>query len=404
MIIDQICNNKHCKDKPIALILRHAEREVISNGEFGDDVPLTNQGTQEAEQLGQKLSLCHVNRIYTSPIRRCVQTALCIQKGLGKEVEVILTNQLGNPGFHIQDAKLAGETCLKDGIRTIYNDFISGKTPAGWASVETLQTTAVDFIKSKTIGKGLTLFITHDCLIAHFAFANNLRTFDFDNDWCAFLDGVMMDFSYKNILNFHEPGIAPVEDESGWYHIDTTNQAIYPQRYKRTFGFYCGLAAVTDDYSNCFHIDIHGNRIYDENYAFCGNYQEDKCVVRDFENHYFHIDKFGKRVYPENYLYVGDYKDGIACVKQQNGMFRHIDEWGRFLNDKKFMDLGVFHKNFATAKDANGWFHIDTQGNELYHERYLLVEPFYNGFALVTKFEGGKQIINENGEIVLCIG
>ena len=404
MIIDQLREIENLKEKQIALILRHAERASINNDEFGNEVSLTNNGLLNAEKLGNTLSLYKVNKIYTSPIRRCVQTALCIQKGLGNDIDVIITNQLGNPGFHIQDAILAGETYLKEGIKKIYHDFTNGITPAGWASAESLRTNALDYIKSKTIEKGLTLFITHDCLIANFAFANGIRRFDFDNDWCSYLDGVIVDCSYKSILKFHNPGIAPVEDETGWYHVNTDNHAIYSQRYKRTFGYYCGLAAVTDYNSNCFHIDTLGKRVYPENYAFCGNYQEDKCVVRDFENHYFHIDKKGKRIYNESYLYVGDFKDGIACVKQENGMFRHIDEYGRFLNEKEFMDLGVFHKNFAVAKDTDGWFHIDTDGNELYKERYLMIEPFYNGFALVTKFDGNKQIISEKGEKILCIG
>ncbi|WP_375561717.1 WG repeat-containing protein [Bernardetia sp. OM2101] len=46
--------------------------------------------------------------------------------------------------------------------------------------------------------------------------------------------------------------------------------------------------------------------------------------------------------------------------------------------------MTTFHKNFATAKDAKGWFHINKNGNEIYSERYLEIEPFYNGFALVT--------------------
>ena len=404
MIINQIHKIGDLSEKRIALIIRHAERETINNNEFGNDVSITNNGKKEAELLGCTLASCNVNRIYTSPIRRCVQTALSIQKGMGRDVDIVLTNQLGDPGFHIQEAKIAGETYIRDGIEKIYHDFLTGNTPNGWASAESLRTTALGYIKSKTAEKGLTLFITHDCLIAHFAFANGIKTYNYDNDWCGFLDGVVVDCSYKSMLKFHEPGIAPVEDETGWYHIDSTNTAIYPQRYKRTFGYYCGLAAVTDFHSNCFHINTCGKRIYKDNYAFCGNYQEDKCVVRDFENHYFHIDNQGRRLYPDNYLYVGDYKDGIACVKQHNGRFRHIDAQGRFLNNKEFVDLGVFHKNFAIAKDANGWFHIDTNGNELYLERYLMIEPFYNGFALVTRFDGSKQIINENGELVLCIG
>jgi hypothetical protein len=105
----------------------------------------------------------------------------------------------------------------------------------------------------------------------------------------------------------------------------------------------------------------------------------------------------GNRIYAENYVYAGDYKDVIACVKSQDGLYRHIDNKGKFINDKSFLDLGVFHKNFATAKDKNGWFHIDKQGNEIYKNCYLTIEPFYNGFALVTPFDNNKIIIDEKG-------
>jgi hypothetical protein len=73
------------------------------------------------------------------------------------------------------------------------------------------------------------------------------------------------------------------------------------------------------------------------------------------------------------------------------------------LNNKTFLDLGVFHKNFATAKDKDGWFHIDKSGNELYKKRYSYIEPFYNGFALVTDFEMNKSVINEKGITILLI-
>jgi len=65
--------------------------------------------------------------------------------------------------------------------------------------------------------------------------------------------------------------------------------------------------------------------------------------------------------------------------------------------------LGVFHKTFATAKDKEERYHIDKQGNELYQERYEAIEPFYNGFALVTEFDNQKVIINEKGEPILKV-
>lgn len=60
---------------------------------------------------------------------------------------------------------------------------------------------------------------------------------------------------FKNRLKFHPPGLAAVEDESGWYHIDINENAIYSERYSRTFGYYDGSAAVTDFANSCFHID-----------------------------------------------------------------------------------------------------------------------------------------------------
>ena len=57
--------------------------------------------------------------------------------------------------------------------------------------------------------------------------------------------------------------------------------------------------------------------------------------------------------------------------------------------------------NLGRDKDKNGWFHIDRQGNELYNERYLTVEPFYNGFALATKLDNDKLIIDEKGKKII---
>jgi hypothetical protein len=206
--------------------------------------------------------------------------------------------------------------------------------------------------------------------------------------------------TFIEVLKFHSPGLAPVKDNSGAYHIDANGNELYPNRYSRTFGYYCNCAAVVEN-NNWFHINEKGQRAYSTYYAWTGNYQENICTVRNDENQYFHIDLNGNKIYPEVYLYAGDYKDGIACVKCHDGFFRHIDSKGKFINEKSFLDLGVFHKNFATAKDEKGWFHIDKQGNEVYKNRYLTIEPFYNGFALVTTFENEKIIIDERGMNIL---
>ena len=207
---------------------------------------------------------------------------------------------------------------------------------------------------------------------------------------------------FLEVLKFHSPGIAPVQDESGAYHINSSGDPLYEKRFSRTFGYYCSRAAVVQA-DQWFHLTEKGERAYHNSFNWTGNYQENFCAVRDKNNRYFHIDKNGEKTYPNTFNYCGDYKDGIACVKKDSGFYGHINQAGIFINHEEFLDLGVFHKNFATAKDKVGWHHIDKSGTQLYQQRYLAIEPFYNGFALVTGFDNKKVIIDEQGQKVLSI-
>ena len=216
-------------------------------------------------------------------------------------------------------------------------------------------------------------------------------------------NGRMVFKKFNSILKFHEPGLAPVADESGWYHITSDGLPLYSERYLRAFGFYCGLAAVTAN-DGCFHVTVKGLPLYAERYAWCGNFQEGFCPVCDKVGRYYHIDTTGKRSYANDYyLYAGDFHDGIACVKCGDGLWRHITSKGDFLNGTAFLDIGVFHKGIAPGRDDDGWFHMTEDGRPLYSDRYLTVEPFYNGLSLVTRKDNTKIVIDENGKCVHVI-
>ena len=221
-----------------------------------------------------------------------------------------------------------------------------------------------------------------------------------DNTHFIYRGEILFNKHFIEVLKFHSIGVAPVRDESGWYHIDSNGDQLYTERYSRTFGYYCGRAAVVVG-NEWYHLNEKGLRSYDHSYSWVGNFQENLCTVRDYQNNYFHIDIKGDRVYRTNYLYAGDFKNGYACVKLHNRLYKHIDIHGNFINNREFNSLGVFHKNFAVEKDHVGWFHINKGGTELYSNRFMDAEPFYNGFALVTTYNNEQLIIDENGKIVI---
>lgn len=204
---------------------------------------------------------------------------------------------------------------------------------------------------------------------------------------------------FRSVMKFHNPGLAPVSDATGAFHIDLQGNPIYPERYRSTFGFYDALAAVEDQMGRCWHIQPDGRRAYQGFYAWCGNFQEEKCVVRDAQGLFFHIHPDGTPVYPTRYAYVGDYRDGFAVVKRPDGKSTHIDLQGALLHDFWYEELDLFHKGYARCRDAHGWFHISEKGLPAYAQRYQDVEPFYNGLAYATTLDNHKVLIDSTGAV-----
>lgn len=200
------------------------------------------------------------------------------------------------------------------------------------------------------------------------------------------------------VLKYHAPGLAPVVDASGAYHIDFTGKPVYAERYLQTFGYYEQRAAVEND-NGWFHLDEQGQRAYSDSYAWCGNFQGGFCVVKDRQsNRYYHINQAGKRIYSAEYAYVGDFREGRAVVCNTEGLQTHINHQGEPIHNRWFMGLDVYHKSIARAQDEQGWFHIDKCGLPLYTQRFKAVEPYYNNVAVVECFDGSLWTINTRGE------
>ena len=207
---------------------------------------------------------------------------------------------------------------------------------------------------------------------------------------------------FKWVLPFHDPGLAPVENFEGSYHITPVGKPAYDVKFDRTFGYYQGFAAVQKG-QLWFHIDAQGNRIYQENWDWCGNFQGGFCVVR-LNNRMFHIRPDGTKMNENGWTYAGDFGENSAVVRDDFGLCGHIDINGQYLHDQKFIELGVFHKSFAIAKDQSGWHHIDQLGQSLYPFRFENLEPFYNGIAKAVTISGVDVLIDEKGNISPLMG
>jgi bisphosphoglycerate-dependent phosphoglycerate mutase len=180
-------------DQRIAMLIRHSDRDKIPEGEFGNEVLLNEKGILNALKMGNELSNFNIRKIYTSPVKRCIQTADSIKKGYGKEIQIIESNLLGNPGAYISEGKDAGVFFMKYGVFKIHEMLLNGIEIAGMNGLEAGSQKLFDFMNLNSNDKELTLYITHDSLVAFFDSYFNHTKYNKDK-WPAYLDGVILTF------------------------------------------------------------------------------------------------------------------------------------------------------------------------------------------------------------------
>lgn len=66
---------------PSVLLLRHAARSMSQTSSWNDNDPLTPEGEDDAENMGQSLFSYSEIRVYYSPLHRCRETARYIERG-----------------------------------------------------------------------------------------------------------------------------------------------------------------------------------------------------------------------------------------------------------------------------------------------------------------------------------
>jgi len=186
--------NKYPVDSKLAILIRHADRELIPSGEIGNEIPINETGSFNALSFGNGLKSYCLNKIFTSPILRCIQTAEKISEGYGQNVEIITTKSLGAPGLHVTDERIAGEFYVKYGFDEMYRRFTNHELIPGIPNSAQFLKSMNDFLLLNTNQRGLSLFITHDSLIAFYHFCIN-RTIYTKENWVNYLSGLILNFS-----------------------------------------------------------------------------------------------------------------------------------------------------------------------------------------------------------------
>lgn len=159
--------NEIPKDRPVALLLRHAERAAISPDDVGNDVPITQNGSTTAHELGAYLK-GRLKTLRTSPVLRCVQTAEWIRHGAEGELEICHDRFLGDPGIFVENPELAWtnwQTMGNEGV--MHHMANSDRALPGMAHPEKAARQLVShMLEVAKEEPGLHVFVTHDVLLS----------------------------------------------------------------------------------------------------------------------------------------------------------------------------------------------------------------------------------------------
>lgn len=195
-MIKQIVKH-YSENSKLSLLIRHGDRDKIPEGSFGNEVLLNEKGKLNSFKFGESMSNIKINKILTSPVGRCVQTAKQIAKGHGSTIEIIETKAMGAPGLHINDEKAAGEFFLNFGFDEMYQRYLNEMEIPGIPKITDINRSITSFLTENTDQNGLTIFVTHDMLIAFYYYSINKTIFTKEH-WVSYLSGLILeDGKYK---------------------------------------------------------------------------------------------------------------------------------------------------------------------------------------------------------------
>lgn len=181
-------------DKSAAILMRHAEREAFAKNDLGNNVNITSNGKKATENLAKQWNK-KIENIYTSPVKRCIQTANIFLPYTSKAA-VVKSNLLGDPGIFINDCNQVNDYFMQYSPIEIAKQLISElPNPQGFClSTNDTVYQLINFLLSKIQLNQTTLFITHDIILA-VVLGIIFPEINIEELWPDYLEGLII---YKN--------------------------------------------------------------------------------------------------------------------------------------------------------------------------------------------------------------
>ncbi|STQ86418.1 histidine phosphatase family protein [Helicobacter muridarum] len=192
-IYEDFVKSANMTPKNAKLILRHSLRGDIRKGETGLNTLLTREGKVLAKHFGQHCKF-NIERIFSSYIQRCVETANCFLQGYdkthNKNLDIITTDILAD--CYIDDIKKAGKLFKNKNVQYIMSSFLRGETLPGMKDIHSTMNILLNFIFQNEC-ENMEIFVTHDTfLLAIICFCYGITEYNYDEIWPYMLEGAFI--------------------------------------------------------------------------------------------------------------------------------------------------------------------------------------------------------------------
>lgn len=244
-------------------------------------------------------------------------------------------------------------------------------------------------------------------------FSEGLAAVYSDGKW-GFIDkagNVVVSFRYDNVQNFSE-GLAVVYADGKYGFIDKTGREVVPCKYGNAESFSNGRALVYNSAEAFYgYVDQAGNEIIPCQYSDARSFSDGFALVR-VGSAWTVIDLMGNKMLPEQYqvLTMGNWEknplvNGAVLVwdNQTNAQYL-FNVAGLVIPLDGYQIMEGFSDGLIRVESEVGIYwargFMDSMGNIAIPFQYGDAQPFSEGFARVTTFDGKEGFINKAGNFV----